>query len=255
MLGWTTVQETDYSADGVIDTLSSSTYAYPGILYFRETDYDADGVVEILESYDYIYDINGRLWQIHTDDWMDGVVDEIKTYHYDSNGRLESYDIDVGPDGVLNRIDTYIYDATGRRVGWEMDSDADLLVDTLYSYIYDDSTGTLDSLIIERFNDDLVITSTSWYTYTYNAQGKMAYVHVDLTGDGILDNTTAYLYDAVGRMNEALVDLGRDGTDDSHTIYFYNPQTGDLDKIEMDTDYDGLVDTRVVKYELCYDGS
>lgn len=252
--GWTLVQETDTGADGTADTLSYTSYRYPGTLYSRETDYGADGILEFAESYNYVYDALGRLWQIETDEWMDGSIDEIQTYHYDANSRLMSTDYDYGNDGTLDRIDTYVYDANGIRVAWEMDTDADLLVDTLYSYFYNDVTGLLDALTIERFDDSLNVTSLSYYTYEYDNNNKMAKVHIDLSGDGVLDNTTHYTYDALGRMNEAFTDLGRDLTIDSYTWYFYHPQTGDLEKIEMDTDYDGTVDTRIDRWEECFDG-
>ena len=184
---------------------------------------------------------------------MDGSIDENKEYFYDAAGRLERTEEDRGPDGVPDRIDTYIYDSNGIRVAWEMDTDADGLPETVYNYHYHAVTGYLDMLVMDRYDDNMTITSTTIYAYDYDQSGMMQRVHIDLSGDGVFDNTTEYVYDLMGRMQEALTDIGRDAQYDSVSYYIYDANSGDLTKIEMDTDYDGDLDTRITRWYECSD--
>ncbi|RME26975.1 MAG: hypothetical protein D6798_05570 [Deltaproteobacteria bacterium] len=251
-LGTTQVQESDYGADGIPDYYSYTTYRSSGQLWFTERDTNADGAIDDSEEYFFTYDGAGRLVLTETDDQMDGTIDKTKAYFYDAAGRLERTEEDDGVDGVLDRIDTYLYDANGYRVAWEMDTDADLLVDTRYNYVYD-GTGRLEELIVDRYDDNLQIISTTIYAYEYDASGMISTVFIDLSGDGTFDNTTEYVYDALGRMRQALTDLGADELIDSVTTYEYDAATGDLEKIEMDTDNDGDLDTRISRWVECSD--
>ncbi len=251
-LGRTLVQETDSLADGIADAITYTTYRNTGTIWYRESDTNGDGVIDDIEEYFYLYDANGRLIAYEIDDFMDGTIDYRKEYFYDGAGRLEHTEEDAGLDGVLDRIDTYIYDANGVRIAWEMDTDADLMVETLYSYNYG-LNGALETLVMDRFDAGGLIASTSIYGYEYDANGMMAHVHIDLTADGEYDNTTSYVYDAMGRMDEAISDYGRDLEIDSVSYYEYDAATGDLEKIEMDTDFDGDFDMRISRWETCAD--
>lgn len=251
-LGFTLVQQTDPSAEGAA---TITTYTYYDVNYrmvLKETDSDTDGVIDTAESYHYVWDGMGRLSSMETDVSVDTTVDRRKTYDYDTFGRLWQTSEDTDMDGLANRTDTFLYNAVGRRSHWEMDTTGDGIPNSIYTYLYD-ASGTLTGLVLDRFDTAGNITSSLLFSYEYMSSGRLGRIHVDLTADGQWDNTTRYIYDSVGRVAEVLSDLGRDGIDDSLTGYVYNATTGDLEKIEIDLDVDGDIDTLITRWEECWD--
>lgn len=251
-LGFTLVQEIDYLAEGSATVTTYSHYDTSYRLALKETDSDTDGVIDTAEAYHYAFDGLGRLAQMETDVSVDATIDRRKTYDYDALGRLWQTTEDTDMDGLANRTDTFIYDSLGRRSHWEMDTTGDGVPNSIYTYLYD-ASGTLTGLVLDRFDTSGNITSSLLFSYEYMSTGKLGRIHVDLTADGVWDNTTTYVYDTAGRVAEVLSDLGRDGVDDSLTGYVYNPSTGALEKIEIDLGVDGSIDTQIARWEECWD--
>ncbi len=162
------IRQRDLDVDGSFDWNRITAYNAEGWSVWRRTDTNGDGTLENIRIYRYLPSIDGeRLWQVYTDDDVDGWIDTERTnYDCDSDGTIDSsellefnasrqpvrYSIDSNADGTPERIETYQYEqlAGGGRVKQsQIDVDADGTVDIVERSYYEGSNAQPDYIVYD----------------------------------------------------------------------------------------------------------
>jgi len=237
---------------------------------------DPDAGLSIRTSY--TYDTNRYLTEERYDEYMDGTDELITGYTYDSHGNLiEKRRTGVGIDGQI--IDTYtnIYDINGNLAEVRIDRNSDAILDNIYLYnIYGDPVeegkdldgdGTIETIntytnTYDRNGDlievkiDLGSTGTPNEIRTYDSYKNLIKVEHDWDGDGTPDRIFGYDYDTHHKLTREKFDMDGNGTYDEIDTYVNSyDRNGNLTEVRVDMASDGINDAinsyTYQKFENC----
>jgi len=195
-----------YADLAATELVVSSTYGYDSAS--RLINLDHSGAVggspdlASLASYSWAFDNVGQITQATSPDGTSdysydstgqliGAVNSFttdETYSYDANGNRNMSGYVVGPNNqILSGGNyTYDYDAEGNRT-----KETNIVTGEVTEYDYDHRNRL--TRITERSSDGGPITKQ--VDYTYDLYGRRLAKHIDLDGDGTVDEEDFYVYD------------------------------------------------------------
>lgn len=232
---------TDFENDGVVDSVTRSTYNAAGHLLTREWAFHSDGVVDTRETR--TYNANGDLLTVEQDEDADGVVDFSEVYAYGAQNQRTSFEAWQGQNLICRETYTYhangelasqrndrdgtgvwdyesLFDAEGLLIQWGWDSDGDDVADKGRQYEY--GPGGLQQLQTLYQGNLFGEQPNSETTYLYDSEGYLLSVE-----------TFNYLQDQVTYLETH--EWNSDHTVED-TTYFHNPN--DLPFAGEHTEYD-----------------
>ncbi len=267
--GYDLIGNLDYTElpNGVVsDYIYDAMNRLDALYHFVDLDADHtydDGTETLLSSYDYTVNLAGLRTAVTEIDDSDNQVDI--TWTYDALNRLteEVRDL-VGATSQGDYVDKYTYDLVGNRLSnTHYDNYPASGTPEVITYYYDDNDrlteerldtdGTAGAEETTRYSYDGTQQATKSHfigdpdtpanlnaksTFSYNLQGRLEQVKIDLDGDGIIDQTLTYAYNDDGIRVSQTVDDGSTTTTTTYVIDGSNP-TGYAQVLEEWVDGDG----------------
>ncbi len=134
----TVTSEKDEALDGVVEEVEARVYDHDSSGYWLvvETDYGADGVLE--SRYEVRYDLDDRRQEITFDDGADGFVDKFQEFFYTDDGQTHRIDVTTygldGTEAATRVFHEYTDDARIAEIGRDDGGDGSLDGITAFSW-------------------------------------------------------------------------------------------------------------------------
>ncbi len=192
------------------------------------------------EFFTVTYDADGNLTRMSGVDPVTGIPTFVETRTYDANGNLTSFSQDVNADGSPNLIETTTWDANGRPTMRTRDDDrvSNLIFvqNFVEASIFDVNNGTLSMRTFDSDGDGSIDRIN---TFTYDADGNLTSVIVDVNGDGT--RIITIVFDTNGNEISRIRDDGPDGIPDLIELRTYDAN-GNRTSLTQDNGADGSLE-------------
>jgi len=235
---------TAFYPDG--DAMLKTTYTYDshGYLIQERHDHDMDDIID--RTTNYAYDAQGNLIEkSYMGAGIDGLDIETYTNIYHTDGYLTEVRIDQNSDGTDNKI--LLYNIKGDLVEEGIDREGDGFIETINTYTNTyDTEGNLIEILI-----DLGSSGTANEIRSYDTDRNLIEIKYDWTEDGHIDRIFAYEYDSHNHLTKEKFDMDGDGTYDESDTYINSYDTyGNLIEVQTDVYSDNIVDaTGIYTYQ------
>ena len=176
-------------------------------------------------------DTVGRLTS-DRDEPLGGIIDSTTTYTYSSDGFMILAE-EVSWEGAMIDRTTYTYDDSNNLIEEYRVFDSEFSRETM-TYDSNGNMLTKDTKDSYSFNDD------ERRIYSYNSNGDIIMLQIDIGIDGLIDEKTVNEY-IDGQESFSYTDLDMDGDFDTSETYYYDSNDRLLE-IKTDENMDGSVD-------------
>jgi len=227
---------TTFDPDG--NAIQRTTYTYNSHGYLIQEIYDLnmDDIIDITTNY--AYDEHGNIIEkSYMGTRIDGLIIDTYTNIYHREGYLTEVRIDQNNDGTDNKI--LLYNIKGDLVEEGIDREGDGIIEIINTYTNTyDTEGNLIEIRI-----DLGSTGTANEIRSYDTDRNLIEVQHDWTEDGHIDRIFTYEYDSHNHLTKEKFDMDGDGTYDESDTYINSYDTyGNVIEIQTDIYSDNIVD-------------